>query len=224
MKILNLLTVALTLLTVQPMAADGKNDSLKGKTIVVLGDSYVRNHRCPWSETWHSKAADKLGMFYLNYGRNGSSIAFDRTNDGFGPEMTRRYLEMPENADYVLVIAGHNDADYITKHGRRDEFSAGLEKLCSGLKERYPGAKIGFVTPWHVDRENFAEVISEIKATCGRHDIPVFDPGERVGIDVNNDEFREKYFQNKGVRDTAHLNNAGHNLIVEQGILFIKSL
>lgn len=53
-------------------------------------------------------ATEELGMNYINFGRNGSSVAYDRTADGFGPAMTERYKEMPDTADFVVVIAGHN--------------------------------------------------------------------------------------------------------------------
>lgn len=40
---------------------------LYGKTINVIGDSYVRNHRRPVNEAWHYKVAEKYGMKYNNY-------------------------------------------------------------------------------------------------------------------------------------------------------------
>ena len=46
---------------------------LFGKTMLVLGDSYVKNHRRPVTETWHYKLAEKYHMDYRNYG-NGSSM------------------------------------------------------------------------------------------------------------------------------------------------------
>ncbi len=204
-------------------AKDG--ETTQGKRIVVLGDSYVRNHSRPWSESWHSRCAEKLGMYYLNFGRNGSSIAFDRTKEGFGPAMTERYLAMPEEADYILLIAGHNDAAIVAGNSEKmNIFRQQLDRLLSGLKTRYSGAKIGYVLPWHVDRPGFEEVIAEIRKCCGKYSIPVFDPGKECGIDVNNPEFRAKYFQNKGVNDTAHLNADGHALIVDKGAEFIRSL
>lgn len=198
---------------------------LKGKRIVVIGDSYVENHSRPWSESWHARAAKRLGMYYLNFGRNGSCIAFDRTKEGFGEAMTERYLKMPPEADYVLVIAGHNDAFAVGRdHTQMDIFKISLEKFLTGLRRRYPDAAIGYVLPWHLKRTGFEEVISEIRNACSRHSISVFDAGADCGIEVNDDEFRAKYFQNKGVGDTAHLNAAGHALVVDKGVAFIKSL
>ncbi|MDE6860959.1 MAG: alpha/beta hydrolase fold domain-containing protein [Duncaniella sp.] len=202
--------------------AQTDENEFKGKTLCVLGDSYVRNHKRPFSESWHAKMAQKLGMNYVNFGRNGSSIAYDRTSDGFGPAMTQRYLEMPDSADYILVIAGHNDADYVAKHGHWAKFEAGLDSLCAGLREKYNSKPIGFVTPWGVDRPYFKAVINEIKRTCAKYGIPVLDVSDNKIIEVNNPEFRAKYFQ--GPNDTAHLNNAGHDLMIETGERFFRKV
>lgn len=203
------------------MAAD---NVFEGKTIVMLGDSYVKNHRRPYEESWHAKVASRLGMKYVNFGRNGSSIAFDRTKDGFGPAMTERYKEMPDSADYVVVIAGHNDADYLRTHGIElwNEFCTGLDTLLTGLQTKYPEAKIGFVTPWAVDRQYFSEVTEQIRKACKAHGIKVLDMASMNVIDVNNPEFRERYFQ--GPKDTAHLNAEGHDLLLSIGEDFIKGL
>ena len=88
------------------------------KIFNIIGDSYVANHRCPYTEAWHYKLAQEKGFVYNNYGKNGSCIAFDRTHDGkwnFGPAMWQRYKAMEPNADYVIIIAGHNDADMVAR-------------------------------------------------------------------------------------------------------------
>lgn len=215
-------SLAMIILTTLGLNAEDK--VLEGKKIVMFGDSYVRNHRRPFEESWHAKAAARLGMSYFNFGRNGSSIAFDRTKEGFGAAMTERYKELPADADFVVVIAGHNDADYLAREtgAKWDEFRAGLDSLLDGLREKYPDAKIGFVTPWGVDRPYFSEVTSAIKKACSERNIKVLDMTEPGIIDVNNSEFRKRYFQ--GERDTAHLNSDGHDLVVGIGEEFIKSL
>ncbi|MDE6532290.1 MAG: SGNH/GDSL hydrolase family protein [Muribaculaceae bacterium] len=206
------------------MCCSSCGKTMEGKTVVMLGDSYVRNHRRPFEESWHAKVASRLGMKYVNFGRNGSSIAFDRRKDGFGPAMTERYKEMPDTADYVVVIAGHNDADYLRTHGieQWDEFCKGLDTLLSGLREKYPEAKIGFVTPWAVDRQYFKEVTDQIRKACAAHGVPVLDMASMGVIDVNNPEFRARYFQ--GPNDTAHLNAEGHDLLLTVGEEFFRSL
>lgn len=219
--------VAAVLAMTLPATAAGKdsdNSRFAGKTMCVFGDSYVRNHRCPYSETWHAKVADRLGMKYENRGRNGSSIAFDRTKEGFGPAMTERVSELPDTVDYLIIIAGHNDADMVQKNGDFEAFKTGLDKLLSSLRLRYPEAKIGYVTPWNVDRPYFKEVIAQIKKTCKKHKVPVLDAASTSGIDVRNIEFRKKYFQGGTGQDTAHLNDEGHNLLLDYGEAFIRKL
>lgn len=220
MKIFKILLCALFACGVCHAADD--NSQFKGKTICMLGDSYVRNHKRPFAESWHAKLAEKLGMNYVNFGRNGSSIAFDRTADGFGPAMTERYLTMPDSADYVIVIAGHNDADYVRKNGGWEKFQAGLDSLCAGLRAKYPSSRIGFVTPWGVDRPYFKEVVAEIHRVCDLYGIPVLDVSSSDIIKVNDPDFRAQYFQ--GPNDTAHLNDRGHDLMLETGEKFLRKL
>lgn len=96
-------TILAILLVIAAVTATAQEDTFKGKTIVVIGDSYVRNHRRPMKETWHARVAERLGMNYRNYGRNGNSIAFDRSKQGFGRSMLERYQEMTDTADFVLT-------------------------------------------------------------------------------------------------------------------------
>lgn len=214
-----LLILALVLVAL-PVRAQ---DPLSGKTLCVIGDSYVANHRRPKTETWHYKVAARHHMTYLNYGRNGGCIAWDRSREGFGKSLLVRYKEMPDTADYILVIAGHNDADKIkTSRDSLLMFRDSLQQLCTALIERYPAARIAFVTPWNVPRAGFPEVIATIQEVCAANGIPVLNAATTSGIHVRNDAFRRRYFQ--APNDTAHLNDAGHNLIVNWGEHFLLSL
>ena len=111
-------------------------DDLKGKRIGVIGDSYVKNHKEPVENTWHYAFAQKHGMEYFNYGRNGNSIAY--SSPRWGEAMYIRYKKMADNLDYVIVIGGHNDAFKLDSIGGIDNFKAKLEILCKGLVEKYP--------------------------------------------------------------------------------------
>ena len=183
----------------------------------VIGDSYVANHRRPKEEAWHYKLAQERGYRYNNYGKNGSCVAFDRTHDGkynFGPAMWQRYTAMDPEADYVIIIAGHNDAGKVGENkDSLQMFRDSLEVLISGIEQLCPKARIGYVTPWYVDRSGFKQVCATIKQVCKRHKIPVlwnYDP--KCVIKVREREFRRQYFQ--GVNDTAHLNGEGHDLFL----------
>ncbi len=187
------------------------------QVINVIGDSYVANHREPVEQTWHYKLAKRHGLTYNNYGRNGSCIAFDRTNDSrfnFGPAMWVRYKDMDPEADYVIVIAGHNDAD---KCGDNPDslrmFADSLEVFLTNVERQCPHARIGFVSPWYVPREGFAQVCEEIRSACARHNIPLlWNYSPDCIINVRDSVFRQTYFQ--GADDTAHLNDEGHDLFL----------
>lgn len=185
--------------------------------INVIGDSYVKNHRRPFEEAWHYKMAQALGMKYNNYGRNGNCVAFDRTSDNghnWGRPMWERCFEMDASADYVLIIAGHNDADKIKNNADSLRmFADSLQLLIDNIHKACPKAVIGYVTPWFVDRPGFQGVCKMIKKVCRRNRIPVlWNHDKKCVIQVRDADFRRKYFQ--GNNDTAHLNAAGHALFL----------
>ncbi len=193
------------------------------KVLNVIGDSYVANHRKPASETWHYKLSQEKGFVYNNYGRNGSCIAFDRTHDGkwnFGPAMWQRYVAMDPSADYVIIIAGHNDADMVARAVNNPRqykdslnmFRDSLNTLIKGIRNLCPKAKIGFVTPWYVDRPGFADVCKIIKKVCKKQHVALlWNYDEKCIIKVRDEQFRKTYFQGGKGTDNAHLNNSGHD-------------
>lgn len=199
-------------------------DPLRGKRIGVLGDSYVRNHKEPVENTWHCKLAKKHGMQYFNYGRNGSCVAMDRAR--FGKAMYKRYVEMPDSLDYVVVIGGHNDASLLDSIGI-DRYREKLAVLCEGLIERYPTARIFFFTRWTCKDfagSNAEKVVDATLEVCGRYSIPVFDAARRGNIFAQSDTFRGIYFQGGGKTDTAHLNAKGHDRFLPVAEAFILGL
>ena len=188
----------------------------------VIGDSYVRNHKAPIEETWHYKMAEQLNLKYNNYGRNGSCLAWDRSEEGFGPSVIQRAWDLDPEADYVLVIGGHNDAFKIneSKH-RLEDFRDSLFLLIANIRQQCPKAKIGFVTPWYVGRIGFEPTCKMIKQVCDKHHIPVlWNHSKSNVIRVRDPKFREQYFQDPD--DHAHLNAKGHDLYLSTGLAWFK--
>ena len=199
-----------------------QQESLQGKKMGVIGDSYVRNHKQPVELTWHYKLAQKLGMEYLNYGRYGNCIALDR--ERFGEAMYTRYKEMNDSLDYIIVIAGHNDTDRIVEMGGMDVFKERLSILCQGLVEKYPEGKIYFFTRWIT--EDFSgsaaeKLVDAMIEVCGNYGIPIFDAARKGNIYAYNENFRKLFFQSPS--DKAHLNAKGHDRFLPIAEKFVLS-
>jgi hypothetical protein len=97
-------------------------------------------------------------------------------------------------------------------------FRDSLVTMIKGIKTLCPKARIGFVTPWYVDRPGFADVCNIIKKVCKKYCIPVlWNYDEGCIIKVRDEAFRKKYFQGGKGTDMAHLNEAGHNLFLPIG-------
>lgn len=208
----------------QSMAQGDAQPALLGKHISVFGDSYVANHRRPYQEAWHCLAARELGMTYQNVGRNGSCVAWDRTAEGFGPSMLVRYKQLDPEADLVLIIAGHNDAGFIG-HSRDSlaMFRDSLSLLIDRVRSQCPHARVAWVTPWRVDRAGFRPLTKTLRRVCRSKGVAVLNNARRAcPIKVRSAAFRKQYFQ--GPNDTAHLNAAGHQLMLADGKRFIEKV
>lgn len=200
-----------------------RESPLFGKKIIVFGDSYVQNAGRPIQETWHCKLAAKYNMEYHNWGRNGNCIAYEWKTEQFGPPMYERYIVLPETADYVVVIAGHNDAVLMHRYeDNTDLFREKLTILCQGLLAKYPTAKICFVTPWDVPQPMFKETVQVMQEVCGSFGIPVFDASTKSGINVRFRGFRRLFFQ--APDDVAHLNAKGHDIVLRHIEPFLLGL
>lgn len=212
--------MTMMLAAVVSMACYSQTTELKGLRMGVFGDSYVRNHKEPFENTWHYKFAKKYGMEYQNYGRNGSCVALDRQR--FGKAMWKRVDELPQELDLLVIIAGHNDAVLLDSIGM-ERYEDRLDTLCIMLTERYPEARIAWFTPWCNDNPNFENIVDATIKVCGRHGIPVFDAMRNSNIYARNDKFRDIYFQS-GHTDHAHLNSKGHDRFLPLAEHFLLSL
>lgn len=197
---------------------------LTGKKINVLGDSYVANHQQPVSNTWHYKIADKYNMTYRNYGINGNGMV-----SGNNP-MSERYINMDDDADYVLIIGGTNDFNYQTEI---EEFKSDLADFIENLTIKYPNSIIAFFTIWNsLEQLNPAYTSSKgiklkeyndaIVEECNKFSIPVFNSWNNSGIRAWDSTFRTNYFQSP--TDHAHLNASGHDLFINKAATFLMSL
>ena len=137
-----------------------------GKKIGFLGDSITAGTLYPITgivEKYVDRYAEKTKCIAINYGVGGTSLAewiYGSTDD-----MGHRFTEMANDLDVVIVFGGINDqrGDYnvglaipigtyndINLDGSLDAtFFGGLHKLMRGLKDKYVGKPIIFMTPPH---------------------------------------------------------------------------
>lgn len=164
---------------------------LQGKTLVVIGDSLIYGNRCGNEITWVNKLGKKHGMSYYNYGINGNSIAMqDREKQ---TPMCVRYAEMQDGADYVVVLGGANDRRLNVPIGEDNDtdiytFKGAVNTLICGLAEKYPKAKILFMTNyrrWDSPNESGLgelDYVIAMEEICRMYAIPCFNNYYNAGI------------------------------------------
>lgn len=135
-------------------------DRFSGKTAVVYGDSIVygayKAEGDPGAvsrvgKRWCDFLPELLGLSSVT-NRGESGISVSRTTSVI-PEraLSIGYSSLPD-ADLVIIAAGTNDFGTNVPLGVPEDsddvsFFGGLDVLCRGLKEKYPGRDIVFITP-----------------------------------------------------------------------------
>lgn len=189
----------------------------QGKTMVAIGDSTVANHWGKPHETWMALFAKKHGMAYRPFGINGNALCLANDTAKWGKPVVERIDTLPEDADYILVSAGYNDAN-IMKSLQFEvcslQFARGVKEIAEKLKARYPKAEIVFVNMWDLGGEQFAFVKKALRKAAKKYGFRFVDAQAISGIDPNDAETRKRLFQSES--DTAHLNAEGHRIMLEK--------
>lgn len=202
------------------------SSSLQGKKMVVIGDSMLNDGSVGTAKMFPNLIALRNGMDIVNYGVSGSRLAVD--NETFGPSILNRYSDMDDDADYVIVFGGTNDASELVPlgvgtvdsfSGGQETFNGALNDLCDGLITKYPTSKIMFITPYPRN-PNYKDYADAIKERCAYYNIPVFDNFTDGGVCWTNTTQVTALTKN----DTYHLNAAGHKYVSSKYESFIKSL
>lgn len=131
-------------------------------------------------------------MTVYNHGINGNTLASNGTEQKH-PPMCVRYADMEDGADYVVVIGGANDKRLNVPIGTDSDtdittFKGALNTLIGGLTEKYPRAKILFMTNYQrwpkenglgIHEVDYVDAMLEI---CAKWAIPCFDNYRKSGI------------------------------------------
>ena len=205
-----------------------------------LGDSITEgcgttNHS---TKPFHQLIAKKYDMAVArNYGIGGTRIAKQNVpsaNAVWDRDFCSRYSEMDDDADLIVVFGGtndfgHGDAPFGTFADRTpDTFYGGCHTLMKGLIEKYPEARIVFMTPLHrISEDNvspktglrLADYIAAIKEVATYYSLPVLDLWSVSGIQPRVDIIKEKYCP-----DGLHPNDEGHERMAAVIGAFLENL
>lgn len=198
---------------------------LSGLKWNVLGDSITSTNYA--NKRYWEYISDETGIQVNNYGISGSRVA---VWPGHDQPMCIRYANMTDDADIITVFAGTNDFSNSVTLGDitstdTGTFYGALNVLCKGLIEKYPGKRIGFITPIQrygvpFDDSKWQSYQNAIKEVCGKYSIPVLDGTKEVGLAISSvPSIKDKY-----TIDGLHLNDEGHKIFARRVLSFIESL
>lgn len=170
-------------------------DILEGKTLIALGDSLIYGNKLGNEATWVNKLGKKHHMTVYNHGKNGNTVA-EQDRETKTPPMCRRYAGMEDGADYVVVLGGANDKRLAVPVGTDDDwvtttFKGALNILIRGLTEKYPRAKLLFLTNynrWGTSSEGHTdlEYVLAMEEICRNWSVPCFNNYYNCGLSFRN--------------------------------------
>lgn len=216
---------------------------LKGKKIVFLGDSITEG--CGVADQ-SNNFINRIGRAgecreVKNYGIGGTRIArqTNPTNERWDKDFCLRVEELDEDADVVVVFGGtndfgHGDAPLGSFEDRTVyTFYGACHYLMNRLHERFPGKPIVICTPIHRLTEDntrgdgnkayhyapLSVYVNIIKEVAEYYALPVLDLWAVSGIQPKVDIIREKFCP-----DGLHPNDAGHGLLAEKMLAFLRAM
>ena len=196
-------------------------ESLYGKTMLVLGDSYTAGYGLQrYEDCWPWILAENCGMTQLNYSISGSSFAAGP--NGSYPMVERcRLLPKDQHVDIILVQGGSNDYARDIPLGDPQERSqttccGALNLILDYLEKTYPQAQIVCFTPWISSAGPNAyglvtsDYISAMLELCQNRGILCYDASQdsENGMYLDDEAFRQRFCLT--ATDRYHLNPAGH--------------
>lgn len=193
---------------------------LSGKKILAIGDSFVKGHTLSESQTWIAKIANRNNMTYKISATNGVAVTYKSGQSGTPIVSTiDSTISANPSMDYVVFMAGHNDANPDLNGGKPIEigsntdsvnttFKGALNIIIEKLLTAYPTAKILFLTPF-LRRDIEEPYVEAMKEICGIHKVPCFDNYHSAGVSFKNSAQAKAY----ELSNSLHLNEAGQERI-----------
>jgi lysophospholipase L1-like esterase len=212
---------------------------LEGKIINFLGDSITEGCGViDQNNRYDNILLRKYSLKSINnYGISGTRIAHqssdaEETNEDLC--FCRRVEHISRDADIVIVYGGvndylHGDAPFgCESDDDPSTFCGAVNYLMTYLKNMFVGKCIIFMTPAHCffegvsdkevsrysakksDSKPLNEYVKVIINSGIKHEIPVLNLFDKLGIDANNPDMRKEF-----IPDGLHFNDKGHNILAE---------
>lgn len=207
------------------------NPKLYGKKLNALGDSLTYSGTdliADQAKAYCGLVADRYGMRINNYGIPSNQLGGLGTSGG-ATAMHIRYTDMADDADIITFFGGTNDckAPIIPLGTVSDSdgstFFGALKILCNGLLNKYPGKKIGAITPMNFLAADAAlPYVNAVIQVCGMYAIPVLDLYRNGGIYPQNAAQKAALMRNG--TDTIHPGPTGHVIWADRYEAFLLSL
>ncbi len=219
---------------------------VKGKKVIFLGDSITQGIGVSSVENRYTDVfARNTGAIVSNYGVSGTRIAKQK-KPFFSPEnsMYERdfLLRVDEDiketfADLIVVFGGTNDYGHgdapMGAFFDRDEYTfyGAMHSLINKLANKFPEARIVFMTPLHRGSESnpyndhgvrvapLKDYVNAIREVCEYYSVPVLDLFKNSGMQPAIDVYRELYMP-----DALHPSDKGALRIASMLEEFVKTL
>lgn len=210
--------------------------NLEGKIINVLGDSITQGHGTSAPEHIYQNVMGRMvgAKEVRNFGIGGTRLAKQIGPDIYAAPFTERYLDMPDDADLVIVFGGTNDYGHgnapFGSFGDRtaDTFVGACHVLFEGLIKKYPNARIVVMTPLQTSYDQnpsantgkpLIDYVDTIIKVASHYSLPVLDLYRTSGICPRIPEQLALYMP-----DGLHPNDAGAYRVAERLTAFLKAL
>lgn len=211
---------------------------LAGKKIVFLGDSITHGDCISDKNNSYVERVKRAFLWgeVANYSVPGSRIAEYIGEDprAIKGSFVKRYLDMPDGMDMVVVFGGTNDFGIGNAPlGKAEDetettFNGAVNILMQGLKRKYPNSVIIWMTPLHRKTEHMpneysgailVEYVDIIKIKAAEYGLLILDMQE-----LENLQPTDYYYNTLICKDGLHPNDAGHAVIADEVINYLRNL
>ena len=204
------------------------NSTLKGKTWVAMGDSITAS-----SVSYANQLANRHGANLVKHARDGARVHRD-TAESTWLVLAEEYQNITVTSDIITIAGGTNDP---MQEGQVGAFTdrtintlyGALHVLLSGLRSKFPDARIGYISPIPRDDMRYIEGdmasfpyvrTKAIREVCAYYGVPVWIGALEFGANpADSADFKNKYMP-----DGLHPNQVGHTWYANRVEQFILNL